>query len=218
MPRLLHTSPLGDPLPIGDPLRKIVPLAHNLDPAVWWDPNMRYNLQMVEFGVYRLIKPNHKQAIKGGDYLVPPFAFSSAQGPKLNELSIFAEGMAIGRQQFEFKGLDWDFLQWTYNNHITAGVEIGQKVEVKMGVGTTRGVIEDIFLREVTLHINNTEEVGVDVHWVRRFYELGDMVKVVKASNLNREGWVVHMGEGEIMVYNCNAKEHVRFLGQTLMI
>ena len=138
--------------------------------------------------------------------------------PKLNELSIFVEGMAIGRQQFKFKGPDWDFLQWTYDNHIAAGIEIGQKVEVKMGVGTTRGVIEDIFLGEVTLHINNMEEVGVDVRWVRRFYELGDAVKVVKASNLNHEGWVVHMGEGEIMVYNRNAKEHVRFLGQTLMI
>ena len=81
-----------------------------------------------------------------------------------------------------------------------------------------RGVIEDIFLGEVTLCINNTEEVGVDVCWVRRFYKLGDVVKVVKASNLNHKGWVVHMGEGEIMVYDCNVKEHVRFLGQTLMI
>ena len=143
MPRLLHTSPLGDPLLIGDPLRKIIPLAHNLDPAVWWHPNMCYNLQMVEFGVYCLIKPNHKQAIKGRDYLVLPFAFcrvplaalrSERAVPKLNELSIFVEGMAIGRQQFEFKGPDQDFLQWTYDNHIVAGIEIGQKVEVKMGL------------------------------------------------------------------------------------
>jgi transcription elongation factor len=135
--------------------------------------------------------------------------------PKLNELSIFAEGMAIGRQQLDFKGPDRDFLQWTYDNHIAACVKMGQKVEVKMGGGTMRGVIEDIFLREVTLRINNTEEVGVDVHCVRRFYEVGDAVKVIKASHLNREGWVVHISEGEITVYDRNVKEHVRFLGQT---
>jgi hypothetical protein len=39
---------------------------------------------------------------------------------------------------------------------------------------------------------------------------VGDAVKVVKASNLNREGWVVHISEGEIDVLDRNAKEHVR--------
>ena len=149
---------------------------------------------------------------------MPPFVFYSVPlaalqyeraVPKLNELRLFGEGMATCRPQFDFRGPDRDFLQWTYDNHIAACVEIGQKVEAQVGGGMTRGVIEDIFLEEVTLRINDTEVMGVDVHGVRRFYEVGDAVKVVKASNLNREGWVVHIGEGEIEVFDRNAKEHV---------
>ena len=219
MPRLLHTSPLGDPLPAGDYLRDVITLDHHLDPTVWWHPHMRYNLQEIEFGVYRLIKPNHKRAVKGGDDFIPPFAFfrvthaalqSDRAVPKLNELTMFAEGMAIGRRQFDFRAPNRDFLQWTFDNHIAARVEIGQKVEAKVGGGMTRGVIEDILLTEVTLRIKNTEQMGVDICWVRRFYEVGDVVKVVKASNLNREGWVVCINEGEIVVFDRNAKEHVR--------
>jgi hypothetical protein len=99
---------------------------------------------------------------------MPPFAFyrvplaalqDERAVPKLNELRLFAEGMAIGRPQFDFRGPDRDFLQWTYNNHIAASIKIGQKVEAKVGGGTTRGVIEDIFLEEVTLRINNMEEM-----------------------------------------------------------
>ena len=56
MPCLLHTLQLGD----GDLPREVIPLDHNLDPAMWWHPNMRYNLQRIESGISQLIKPNHK--------------------------------------------------------------------------------------------------------------------------------------------------------------
>ena len=223
MQRLLHPL-LGDPVLA----RQAPPGAHMLDPTVWWHPNIRYDLQLIQFPAYRLTKPDgHGQrAVKGGDDFVLPFAYyavphavlrSERAVPKLNELNMFAEGMAIGEQILQFVNQDPNFLRWTYENHIAACVEIGQKVEAKVEGGMKRGIIDDIFLDEVTMRINNTEQMGVDIRCVRRFYEVGDKVKVVKASNLNREGWVVGIGEGEIEIFDRNAKEHVGCcsIGQT---
>jgi hypothetical protein len=208
---------------LGDPVlaRQAPPAAHMMDPTVWWHPNIRYDLEAIRFLVYRLTKPDShgRRPVKGGDDFVLPFAIyevphavlrSERAVPKLNELNMFAEGMTIGGQIFSFVNRDPSFIRWSYENHIAAPVEIGQKVEAKVEGGITRGTIDDIFLDEVTLRINNTEEMGgLDIRCVRRFYEVGDRVKVVKASNLVCEGWVVGIDEGRISVFDRNAKEHV---------
>jgi hypothetical protein len=222
MQRLLQPL-LGNPVVA----RQAPPAAHVMDPTVWWYPDIRYDLELINFPVYRLTKPGShgRRPVKGGDDFVLPFAFyevphavlrSERAIPKLNELNMFAEGMTIGGQIFQFVNPHPDFMRWTYENHIAACVEIGQKVEANVEGGMKRGIIDDIFLDEVTLRINDTEQVGIDARWVRRFYEVGDKVKVVKASNLNREGWVVSIREGEIEVFDLDAKEYVRCsIGQT---
>ena len=248
MQRMVDPKDLGIPWGPDVASREAMRIAHMFDPTVWWHPNIRYSLQNIEAGVYRLTKINRhgERAVKGVDDFVPPFAFykvphatlrAERAVPKLDELKLFAEGMAVGGEQLCLSTPDPDFMRWTYENHIAAGVEIGQKVEAKVEGGMIRGIIDDIFLDEVTLRINHTEEMGVDVRWVRRFYEEGDTVKVVKisypncedklgkrvkvvkathlnredevASHLNREGWVVGIREGEIEVFDRNANEHV---------
>ncbi|KAF8320244.1 hypothetical protein F5887DRAFT_1087885 [Amanita rubescens] len=206
---------------LGDPVlaRQAPPAAHMMDPTVWWHPNIRYDLEVINMPLYRLTKPDSHgwRPVKGGDDFLLPFAFfevphavlkSETAVPELNELKIFAEGMTIGGQILQFVNRDPSFMRWTYENHVAACVEIGQKVEANVEGVMKRGIIDDIFLDEVILCINNTEQVGIDARWVRRFYEVGDKVKVAKASNLNREGWVVSIREGEIEVFDRDAKEN----------
>jgi hypothetical protein len=223
------TQRLLQPL-LGDPVlaRQAPPAAHMMDPTVWWHPNIHYDLEVINLPIYRLTKHDshdRRRPVKGGDDFVLPFAIyevphavlrSERAIPKFNELKMFAEGLTIGGQILQFVIRDPSFLRWTYENHVAACVEIGQKVEANVGGVMKRGIIDDIFLDEVTLRINNTEQVGIDARWVRRYYEVGDKVKVVKASNLNREGWVVSIREGEIEVFDLDAKEYVCCsIGQT---
>jgi hypothetical protein len=212
--RLLHPMMLGD----SQVASRAMNVAHMIDPSVWWQPKSRYGLKNISPGVYQLTKPNSQKTVMGGDKFVLPFAYcllpsaalhSTGVVPRLRELKIFGEGLAVGSQQFKLPGPDPEFLRWTYENHVAARVEIGHKVEAKVDGGMVQGVIVDIFSNEATLCINNTEEIAVDVCWVRRFYEKGDSVKVVKASNKNCEGWVVGIHEGEIEVFDHNAKKHV---------
>ena len=182
MQQLLHPLPLGIPCTpdnLDMSRKEAMRIAHMFDPIVWWHPNIRYGLLSVETGIYGLTKLNShgEPFVKGRDDFCPPFAFFRAPHatlrpervvPKLHELKMFAEGMTIGGQQLHFFNPNPDFMRWTYENHIAAPVEIGQKVEAKVESGMIQGIVNDIFLDEVTLRISNTEEMGVDLHWVRR--------------------------------------------------
>jgi hypothetical protein len=214
LPRLLHPSMISEPTPEG------TETIHHLHPSVWWKPKRFYGLVAdVDPGVYHLVNPKTQKRMSGGDLLVPPFAIfcvpvSALQSdvvPKLQELNLFAEGMAVGAKEM---GLDLpleEFLRWTYDNDVAAPVEIGNKVEVKSNMGIARGVIRDLHFGGASVHMIETgEELEVDVRSVRRFYQLGDTVKVVKSSMINRQGWVIGVQDDKIDVFDRDRKEEVR--------
>lgn len=214
VPRLLHPKALGDPKEAAD-------IAHSLDPNVWWAPKRTYELERMRIvpGVYELARPKSKMTLMGGDPYMFPFAYFTmpvggihAVGvvPKLAELRLFAEGMAIGAKELKFPAPDAEFIRWTYENHLAAPIEIGQKVEASLKTGTIRGVVKDIRFEQVVVRMEETEEeIEVEARRARRFYDVGDRVQVVKASNLDREGWVVNMIDDHLDVFDHRVNEPV---------
>ena len=207
--RLLHPKTL-------DP-KEAMKIAHPLDPNVWWFPDRMYDLERIVRGVYELAKPKSRRTLRGSDLLMPPFAYYTmplggirAAGvvPRLAELRFFAEGMAIGAQQLKFRAPDAEFIRWTYENHLAAPIEIGQKVEARLKTGTIRGVVEDTQFEQVMVRMREPEEeIEVEARHVRRFYDVGDRVKVIKASNIDREGLVVNTMDDHLDVFDTKKKE-----------
>ena len=102
---------------------------------------------------------------------VPTLVLCSAGvDPKLSELNIFAEGMAIGTKQLYFDAPDPEFMRWMYENHVAAPVEISQKVEVRRTEGIVQGIMVDTMFGEVIVQLDNMEEIAVHPHRVRRVY------------------------------------------------
>ena len=207
MPRLLHPKAIGEPQALMD-------MAHLLDPNVFWYPGRRHRLQTIGPGIYRL-------DTKDGDEYIPPFAVFAVPvealhtddvAPKLSELNLFAEGMAIGAKELNFPAPSPEFMRWSYEFHVAAPIEIGNKVEVNMKPGTVRGIVDDVHFDQVSIRMNGTQEyITVDAEHVRRFYEVGDAVKVMKSSHLSdREGWVVSTDDDQVAVFDRALKEEVR--------
>ncbi|KAF8339365.1 hypothetical protein F5887DRAFT_1077402 [Amanita rubescens] len=210
LPRLLHPKLLGDP-------QEALDIMHIIEPNVWWVPKKRYELERVVSGVYQLARRGWKKCVRGGDNFMPPFAYysvppaalrSASVVPKLGELKLFGEGMAIGAQQLGFSAPHPDFLRWSYENHFAAPLDMGQKVEAKLIGGMIQGVIEDIRHDEVVVRTQDTrEEHEVHLHSVRRFYEVGDKVKVVKSAPVDSEGWVIGVQDDLVNVFDRRRKE-----------
>ena len=169
--------------------------------------------------VYQLVNPKNQKGIRDGDDFVPPFAIfkvpvSALQSdvvPRLKELNLRAEGMAVGAKEMELDLPLKEFLRWTYENDVAAPVEIGNKVEVRLNMGIARGVIRDIRFEKASIHMIETgEELEVNVRSVRRFYQLGDRVKVVRSSStINGQGWVIGVQDDQIEVFDRDRKEQV---------
>ena len=215
LPRLLHPNMISEPTPGTE---TILPL----DPSVWWKPKRFYDLMPLHPvdnpDVYCLVNPKTQKIIISGDPFVPPFAMfavpvnalQSDVAPKLKELNLFAEGMAVGAKEMELDLPLKEFLRWTYENDVAAPVEIGNKVEVKSNMGIARGVIRDIrFEKASVCMIETGEESEVNIRSVRRFYQVGDAVKVVKSSMINRQGWVIEVQDDKIEVFDRDLKEQV---------
>jgi hypothetical protein len=208
LPRLLHPKAIGEP-------QELMDVAHLFDPNVYWYPGRRQKLETIGPGIYRL---NDE---RDGDEYIPPFAVftvpvealhADGMGPKLSELKLFAEGMAIGAKQLNFPAPSPEFMRWSYECHVAAPIEIGNKVEVDMKPGTVRGIVDDIHFDQVSIRMNGTQEyITVDAQHVRRFYEVGDAVKVMKSSHhSDREGWVVSTEDDQVAVFDRAIKEEVR--------
>lgn len=216
-PRLLHPQLLAHP-------KETATMDNSLDPDLWWDPKSPYDLEPILPGVrvYQLAKHKSKKCVKGGDdyflpftyYAIPPSALRIQDvNPRISELKLFGLGMAIGEQQLRFPSPHPDFLRWSYENHVAAPVEVGQKVEIKLDAGIVRGVTVNISMDHALVRMDGTEVVmDVDARCIRRFYEVGNTVKVVISSNRNREGWVVDERGDEIIVFDHHRKEQVSFL------
>ena len=166
-------------------------------------------------------KHGRKNPLKKADDFVPPFSFfvvptsvlcSAGVDPKLSELNIFAEGMAIGTKQLYFDAPDPEFMRWMYENHVAAPAEISQKVEVHQTEGIVQGIVVDTMFGEVIVQLDNMEEIAVHPHRVRRVYHISDMVKVVKGSDVGRQGFVVEIKEGLVGAFDRDKKEQVRLL------
>lgn len=208
-PRLLHTQLLVYP-------QEAAQINNSLDPDLWWDPKSTYELEPIVPGVYQLAKP---KCVKGGDDFMPPFVYFAVPSsalrtrdviPSMSELKLFGEGMAIGERQLHFPSPHPDFLRWSYENHVAAPVEVGQRVEIKLDAGMARGVTVDICVDRAVVRVDVTEvDMDVDARCIRRFYNVGDTVKVILSSNRNREGWVVNEQGDEITVIDSNRKEQV---------
>ncbi|KAF8337811.1 hypothetical protein F5887DRAFT_920220 [Amanita rubescens] len=209
LPRLLQPIVVGEP----EHVKHAAPV---MNPNVWWDPKTRYDFEKIGPGIYQMYKHGTKKPLKNADDFVPPFSFfvvpasvlrSVSVDPKLSELNVFAEGMAIGAKQLSFDAPDPEFMRWTYENHVAAPVEISHVVEVRQTEGVVRGIVIDIVLGEVVVQLDNTQDIAVHPHRVRRIYQIGDTVRVVKGSDLGRQGWVVEIKEGRVGVFDRDDKE-----------
>ncbi|KAF8328620.1 hypothetical protein F5887DRAFT_924204 [Amanita rubescens] len=210
LPRLLHPKAIGDHT-------EIMEIAPRMDPNVWWQPGSRQELILVEDGIYRFAKER-----KGDDQYIPPFALfkvpaealcSSGVTPRLRELKLFVEGMAIGSNLLDFPAPSREFIRWTYERYVAFPVEIGNRVEVDLKPGKVWGTIVDVRFDEVVVRTNDMrKEIQVDTDCLRRFYEIGDAVKVVQGSDVDREGWIVNVEDDELAVFNSALKEefHVK--------
>ncbi|KAF8318845.1 hypothetical protein F5887DRAFT_1166918 [Amanita rubescens] len=210
LPRLLHPKAIGDHT-------EIMEIAPRMDPNVWWQPGSRQELILVEDGIYRFAKER-----KGDNQYIPPFALfkvpaealcSSGVTPRLRELKLFVEGMAIGSNLLDFPAPSREFIRWTYERYVAFPVEIGNRVEVDLKPGKVWGTIVDVRFDEVVVRTNDMrKEIQVDTDCLRRFYEIGDAVKVVQGSDVDREGWIVNVEDDELAVFNSALKEefHVK--------
>lgn len=215
LPRLLHPLALGDP-------KEAREIAHLLNPDVWWQPRRRYNLEMIsepdKIRTYQLASTTTKKRFKSSDNYALPFATAvvpigalQIEGvvPRLSEIHLFAEGMVIGQQQLRFPAPPPYVMRWTYEYYLAAPVEIGHKVEAFTESFELRGNVVDICFENLIVRSENGVEVTVHAHEIRRFYEVGDTVKVVKCSNINREGWVISIRDDHVNVFDRQKKEEV---------
>ncbi|KAF8341950.1 hypothetical protein F5887DRAFT_1076332 [Amanita rubescens] len=211
LPRLLHPKAIGG-------VKEALEIA-GLDPNIWWQPGRRHELEIVEDKldtiVYRFAKDRR------GDRYMPPFAVfpvpvealcSADATPRLTELKMFFEGMAIESNKLDFPAPSREFIRWTYERYVAAPIEIGNRVEVNLKPGTVRGVIVDVLFGQVVVHLDDAEEIQVEVEHVRRRYEVSDAVKVITGSNYNCEGWVVNVEDDNVAVFDRELKEefHVK--------
>ena len=203
--RTLHLPRLLDPKTEGTQDTRM------MDLNIWRFPTRE--LELVKSGIYRISK------WKNSDDYMPPFAIftvphealhASSAVPTLRELRLFTQGMAVGAAQFEFLAPSPEFLRWTYERYAAAPLEIGNKVEVDLKQRMVRGIIEDIQLEEVIVRVEGTEDTTpVDPQHVRRFYEIGDTVKVIKSWNIDREGWVLAIKDDEVDIFDRISNEEV---------
>lgn len=214
LPRLLHPQMIGQ-------RPKDCDIAHPMKPGVWWAFGERLELERINGGLYKFAK-----GPKGDSYM-PPFAISSVPilalqvagiAPKLNELRVFHEGMAVGSCQLKLLAPAPDFMRRTYERYVAAPLEVGNYVEVKMEPGWVRGVVVDARFDELAVRVEDREDLDIidaPAHNVRRYYRIGDGVKVIHASNICREGFVGREGfifniNGELVeVLDCKDKETV---------
>lgn len=58
--------------------------------------------------------------------------------------------------------------------------------------------------------MEGTEEATpVNAQHIRRFYEIGDTVKVIISWNIGREGWVLAIKDDEVDVFDRISNEEV---------
>jgi len=204
LPQLLHPKAVGEP-------KEAAEIAPRLDPNVWWQPGRRQELETVGHGRYRFSK-------KRRDEYIPPFAVCSVPvdaldsldvEPNLTELNMFVEGMATESNGLDFPAPSREFIRWSYEHYVAAPIEIGSKVEVDLKPGTVRGVIVDVHFEQAVVRLNDAEMIHVEVKCIRRFFEVGDAVKVVNASNYNREGWVIKVEDDNVSVLDRQLMEEV---------
>ena len=208
LPWLCHPKAIGEQ-------EETANFARQMDPKVWWRPDRPHKLESVGPGIHRLAK------VKNADDLCLPFAIfdvpvdllqTTDVAPTLNELRVFSEGMAVGRAELDFKAPSADFLRWTYECYMGAPLEQGHKVEVQTTHrGLVRGVIEDTMFEYFTVRVVDTGEIleDVDAKSLRRFYEVGDAVRVIKSTNQDREGWVLDTKADVVDVVDRHTKETV---------
>lgn len=210
LPRLLHPKAIGQ-------RPKDWEIAHPMHLDVWWDFGKGLKLENVEGGLYKFAKGPK------GDIYMPPFAICSVPilalqvagiVPKLSELRMFHEGMAVGSWHLEFPAPTPAFMRWTYERYVAAPLEIGDHVEVLMKPGWVRGVIEDLqFDEHVVVRITDFEGldvIDVPAHSVRRYYRSSDTVKVIHSPNVDRKGWVLDINDDQVEVMDRENLKVVR--------
>ena len=187
---------------------------------MWWQWGLHHWLEMVSEGIYRFKRPK-------GDSYRPPFVIFTVPitalhvggvVPRHNELNLFHEGMAVGAVHLQFPSPSPEFIQWSYERYVAVPLEIGNNVEVDMKLGWVRGVIKDIQFENVVVQVKDLQVDDIEVHvqQVRRYYEPGDAVKVVrpqnvaKLVNLDHKGLVVVINQDGIEVLDCTHMEQVQ--------
>ena len=221
LPRLLHPRAIG---------AQVETIDITMDLNVWWWPNRPHELETSEYGICRLAK------VKNSDQILLPFVAyrvsvellqTTDVTPTLSELRLFTEGIVVGRAELDFeqtvvrlryRNPCKEFMRWTYENHIAAPPKQGHKVEVQSDMGMLRGVVQDIKFEDLDVRLDDTQAViSIDAKCARRYYEVGDAVKVIKCSHHDREGWVLDIKEDVVEVFDRNTKDAVctRYMGTT---
>ena len=177
--------------------------------GMWWHPWKGVELEDVKgLGLYTFAKGPK------GDTYMPLFAISFVPilvlhvggiVPRLSELAVFHEGMAIGVSELEFPAPSPDFMQWSYEHYIAAPLKVGNHIEVKMESGWVRGRIVDGQFDELVICVEYSEDldvIEVPAHNVRWYYQIGNIIKVIHAANICHKGFVGHEG----FVFNVNTE------------
>jgi hypothetical protein len=136
-----------------------------MKPGMWWHSRKGVELEDVEgLGLYTFAKGPK------GDTYMPLFAISfvpilalhvAGVVPKLSELRVFHEGMAIGLSELEFPAPSPDFMWWSYECYVAAPLEVGNHVEVKMESGWVQGRIVDGQFDELVICVEDHEDLDI---------------------------------------------------------
>lgn len=118
-----------------DPDREVTEGSRMMDSDDWQCPTPGHELEYVRQGIYRLSnwKSSDEFMVPFTIFTVPQEALFTAEvDVTLNELRLFAQGMAVGAAHLGFSAPSPDFIRWTYERYVAAPLEIGNKVEVNL--------------------------------------------------------------------------------------
>jgi ribosomal protein L24 len=107
------------------------------------------------------------------------------------------------------------FIQHTYDAIDVLALREGDHVLVMRGdLQGCFGVIESILLTDAQVYIlAQAVSATIDSHYLHKDVRVGDEVKVTSGPNAGFIGWVVSVGEGDILVlYNHKIHLEVRVL------
>lgn len=194
------------------------------DPQTFWYPTRPPKLEEINpsdpRSVYRFKHRGYRD-----EYVLPFAVFwnvpvaafvNSNVRPTFNELAVFFEG-AVVTPDFGFEQMPKSFIRGSYEMFMGAPLEVGDHVKVEASCPPVckRGVIKEIGFGGAVVYFEDEDHAYTFtnvIQHVRRTYQAGDAVKVIKSSDaliINRKGWVVDVNDDDVDVFDSKLQEEV---------